>query len=602
MIKYTYDGILFDDMLFLEVSASNRLAIIPRLLIAILLLFCIIQVATAAPILVAASDSSATTRSSAHYLCNGVNDHLTIQAALNAVPATGGDVLLLAGTYNCGGPISPKKSTIMHGEGDKKTFIKFLRNDGYINLVNEYVTLKDFNVEGKNYNYPYKGVITVRVGNVRLQNIIGTADSSIEGVFYVHGGSLPGYNKNIQNIEFNNCKVLKAGTHGFVLNAGRSYPDIINARFIDCVANNCGLESRFNSWVTGFLFAEYNNLIDFVAINCSAEGNWESGFHVENPGVKQNGVFYPVKKTNVSYINCVSKNNAQKSKLSDEKTLFGAGFMVNGDMHLINCISENNRYGFLTYGGGFQIEKSQDTNSWMGIALPRPGDPAGTRISETRLINQVYPIHFSNGESKNVVIENVYISSGGESRSSPAITINSGIINPSNILVKDSIIEGYYYGVSNANPNSKVRISDVGVNKASTNFVNCQVLSASTPPLSSIPITPIPTTPVPTTPVPTTPVPTTPVPTTPVPTTPVPTTPVPIGTVDVRFTSNPTDANIYIDGTLRGRTPLTVSGITLGEHEIELRKSGYQTWVKEIDVTEAALRTTWSYNPQLVKA
>uniref|UniRef100_UPI0037433C4C PEGA domain-containing protein n=1 Tax=Methanocalculus chunghsingensis TaxID=156457 RepID=UPI0037433C4C len=75
-----------------------------------------------------------------------------------------------------------------------------------------------------------------------------------------------------------------------------------------------------------------------------------------------------------------------------------------------------------------------------------------------------------------------------------------------------------------------------------------------------------------------------------------------MGTVDVRFTSNPTDANIYIDGTLRGRTPLTVSGITLGEHEIELRKSGYQTWVKEIDVTEAALRTTWSYNPQLVKA
>ncbi|WP_246496124.1 PEGA domain-containing protein, partial [Methanocalculus chunghsingensis] len=68
----------------------------------------------------------------------------------------------------------------------------------------------------------------------------------------------------------------------------------------------------------------------------------------------------------------------------------------------------------------------------------------------------------------------------------------------------------------------------------------------------------------------------------------------------IRITSKPADADIYIDGIHMGRTPLTVSGITLGEHEIELRKSGYQTWVKEIDVTEAALRTTWSYNPTLI--
>lgn len=51
----------------------------------------------AATFVVAADDSLH--KNMADYVCDGVNDHLEIQAAIDALPATGGEVFLLDGTY-----------------------------------------------------------------------------------------------------------------------------------------------------------------------------------------------------------------------------------------------------------------------------------------------------------------------------------------------------------------------------------------------------------------------------------------------------------------------------------------------------------------------
>lgn len=53
--------------------------------------------ASAATFVVAASDS--VDKSRADYVCTGTNDHLVIQAAIDALPATGGMIFLLEGTY-----------------------------------------------------------------------------------------------------------------------------------------------------------------------------------------------------------------------------------------------------------------------------------------------------------------------------------------------------------------------------------------------------------------------------------------------------------------------------------------------------------------------
>jgi len=55
--------------------------------------------AMTATLVIAASDSL--NKSAANLVCTGVNDHLAIQEALDALPATGGEVFLLDGTYNC---------------------------------------------------------------------------------------------------------------------------------------------------------------------------------------------------------------------------------------------------------------------------------------------------------------------------------------------------------------------------------------------------------------------------------------------------------------------------------------------------------------------
>lgn len=52
-----------------------------------------------ATLIVAASDSEYPAK--ADYQCDGVDDHVEIQAALDALPTTGGEVKLLDGTYNC---------------------------------------------------------------------------------------------------------------------------------------------------------------------------------------------------------------------------------------------------------------------------------------------------------------------------------------------------------------------------------------------------------------------------------------------------------------------------------------------------------------------
>ncbi|HQD26755.1 MAG TPA: hypothetical protein PKV78_09485, partial [Methanoculleus thermophilus] len=62
-----------------------------KLLIAALLIVGLVPIVgaleTTPTVIVAASDSSAADKAAADYVCDGVNDHVEIQAALNALPS-----------------------------------------------------------------------------------------------------------------------------------------------------------------------------------------------------------------------------------------------------------------------------------------------------------------------------------------------------------------------------------------------------------------------------------------------------------------------------------------------------------------------------------
>lgn len=43
--------------------------------------------------------------------------------------------------------------------------------------------------------------------------------------------------------------------------------------------------------------------------------------------------------------------------------------------------------------------------------------------------------------------------------------------------------------------------------------------------------------------------------------------------------SNPTAANLYVDNVLKGTTPRTVTGLSVGSHAVKVTKSGYNNYI-----------------------
>lgn len=68
-------------------------------------------------LVVAANDSSAYGKALADYVCDGTDDDIQIQAALDALPATGGEVKLLDGTYNVEADLVMDSYQTLQGQG-----------------------------------------------------------------------------------------------------------------------------------------------------------------------------------------------------------------------------------------------------------------------------------------------------------------------------------------------------------------------------------------------------------------------------------------------------------------------------------------------------
>jgi hypothetical protein len=300
------------------------------------------------PIVVAANGSSAA--AAANYICDGLDDQVEIQAALDALPP-GGTVVLSDGTFNCSGSLALPAGATLLGQGAEKTSLEFSGN-GLLNVSEEGVTLDGFHVRGSNYVNAstnttldltqWLGVVTVYASHTKVHSVTGTADASIQAVFLLlHNPNV--YAPPLEDVEFVNCRAADTGTYGFLHNAwGSDNRTIKNVRYENCSAINCGSNGAFNQWVTGFNFAELNDIEGLRVTDCLAEGNLESGFHFE----------WDPKKRDCIFSNCVSNNNGQKPYPDDylvgDPDFFGAGFYLpGGEVTLLDCRAEGNgAFGF----------------------------------------------------------------------------------------------------------------------------------------------------------------------------------------------------------------------------------------------------------------
>ncbi|MDN7012333.1 hypothetical protein FGW20_04610 [Methanoculleus sp. FWC-SCC3] len=337
-------------------------------------------------IVVAASDSSATAKARADIQCDGTDDQVDIQAAFDEL-SSGGTVALLDGTFNCAGSIYPGAKTMLRGEGANATFIEFT-NNGRLLVPHEFVTLYNFHVRGTGYPKAgadqWLGVVTIYASHAKILGVEGTADASTQAVFLLmHDPDV--YTPTLEDIEFVNCKAVDTGTYGFLHNAwGTANRVIRDVRYENCAAINCGRFGAFNPWVTGFDFAELNDIEGLRVTNCLAEGNLESGFHFE----------WDPEKRDCLLTNCISRNNGQKDyptkpyREDDRSThYFGCGYYApRGDITFINCYSEgNSRHGFYATNGG-KLYNCVDRNVGVEKTDYRIVQPASFYAAPTRSI------------------------------------------------------------------------------------------------------------------------------------------------------------------------------------------------------------------------
>ena len=322
---------------------------------------------------VAARDSTVTPNGTPLFVCDGAGDEREINDAIAA--AQGGVVELLDGNFRCSDRITLRNNTTLRGQGSANTTIEIRAKpggSGYLPIAigAEYVNVGGFSMRGNAF-------VMVTRSHVRVQDVRATCvdldgkwrTASGNGMFFVWVAPPVDV---IDDVEFYECHVVNAHTHGFNMN--QDYSDGVerattNIRFLNCRAVGCGYgvagnpgitdptvtstnQSR-SEWITGFDLHEWQDLINCEVVNCVAENNWESGFHLE-PGARygSNGenIGPRTVSKNIVFRNCVSSNNGQRNTCADH--FFMSGYYLSRDTHLENCVSFNNRNcGYYVHGG-----------------------------------------------------------------------------------------------------------------------------------------------------------------------------------------------------------------------------------------------------------
>ena len=110
------------------------------------------------------------------YLCDGTADQVEINNAINALPSTGGEVVVLAGTYNITASITVNKSNVkLRGNGNAtvlKRMWKATSASGVIYVKSSNCCVEGFYIDGNKTNYENSYNFGIYVDNNTNNNII----------------------------------------------------------------------------------------------------------------------------------------------------------------------------------------------------------------------------------------------------------------------------------------------------------------------------------------------------------------------------------------------------------------------------------------------
>jgi len=218
-----------------------------------------------ATIIVAANDSLDKTR--ADYVCDGIADQEEINNAINALPTSGGRVLLLEGTYNISAPITILKNNVtLEGQGvGTKLFLVNEANCDVIQVGNGTTAL-----EG------------IKIANLKIDGNKANQVETSHGIYF-YGAS--GYLISKSVIE--NCIVENCYSSGIYCNylensiVTRNQTNLNDAAgiFLNYTNNTIVIENQLNSNFDGIYMysASYNTITEN-----QANSNNRYGIYIRN--------------------------------------------------------------------------------------------------------------------------------------------------------------------------------------------------------------------------------------------------------------------------------------------------------------------------------
>ncbi|MBP2144599.1 hypothetical protein J2129_000053 [Methanofollis sp. W23] len=397
----------------------------------------------------------------AAYLCDGTDDQVEINAALEALPESGGQVYLVEGTYHCSDSIRPGANAVLTGEGADLTVLQFSGSASVALTRGDNVTLSSFGVTGSGRVY-----ISTSHNLVEDVAVTGVDDSYIAS-FMVYA-----YDEVIEDVAFVNCEAVDGDRWGFVHDGGGTTHRVRDITYTDCRAVNCGRYAQYygedqehtEAWDVGFDVAEsLQSAENITYIDCSASGCWESGFHVEPDTVLRS----------IRFIGCEARDNGQKQKSGGGTADFGAGFLINEETTLERCLSADNLVGFdCSAADGSVLVECKDERSEKGFRIHSIGEK-GLTLRSCQTEATEYPVYIWTGTTRNVLIEGMTIHSATP-HPSPAITIDALAKDPAEILITGSRIEGYALGVKNeAEIRGQVRVENLIIGEATEDCIGC---------------------------------------------------------------------------------------------------------------------------------
>ena len=266
----------------------------------------------AASILIAAADSSSTSKSAATAVCSGSSDQNVINTYLKA----GNTVQLAAGDYYINNFIMPQSATRLTGQGN--TSIIHLSNAAILVSNVNNVELDNFQITGAGWSSGavFITALNVTVSGFYIHNISNNAKGCDSFTVYANSYGV------VSNTVFSKDDANNPDGFGFMINGEGSNPKVEDITFYKCTVENAGVASTRltlsdgQCWITGFNLGEDHGMsVDKVqVINCSVNGSWESDYHVE----------YAVTKTNI----VIMDSAANYAGLKTGGALYGAGFLL----------------------------------------------------------------------------------------------------------------------------------------------------------------------------------------------------------------------------------------------------------------------------------